>query len=180
MKVQNIFLLAFLAVLLSTCSTTYRISSDYVRGTAFSSFETFQILKHKDGFPNGANPINKQRIDKAIVNEMTALGYKTSAKPDLLVSWFVKVKNVREVDVYRDYYGRWGYFRHAEIHEYQEGTLVIDLIDRVKKEVVWHGKTSGRVWEDMPKVEEKINEAVHAMFNKYAKDAKLDKRYAMN
>lgn len=47
--------------------------------------------------------------------------------------------------------------------------------------VVWYGKTSDQVYEGMPNVERKINDAVNAMFKKYTKDRNRKKhRYAMN
>ena len=180
MNLRNIFLTSLIVILFSACSTSYYIASDYEKGTTFESYKTYKVYNHKDGFPLGANPINKQRIDRAIHNEMDALGYKTSDDPDLLVSWFVMVKNVKSVDVYHDYYRGWGYDRHVSVYEYKEGTLVIDMIDREKQQVVWHGKTSERVYEGMPNVDKKINTAIRAMAKQYVKDAKLDKEYAAN
>ncbi|MFT5168287.1 MAG: hypothetical protein ACI8P3_003528 [Saprospiraceae bacterium] len=178
MKSNNIFLIAAILFLLASCNTSYRISSDYEKGVDFSSFKTYHFLDHEHGFPIGANPINKQRIERAVESELKSLGYETAEKPDLLVAWFVAVRNVRSVDIYRDYYRGWRYIQYATVYEYKEGTLVIDIIDRANKQVIWHGKTSGQVYEDMPDVEGKINEAVKAMIKKYAKDAKLNQDYA--
>lgn len=179
MKFKNIFLLSLLVFLYSNCTMNYWVLSDYEKEVNFSAFKTYKVYNHKDGFPEGANPINKQRIQRAIHKEMTGLGYETSDTPDLLVSWYVKVQDKRVTDVYRDFYHRWDYYS-VNVHEYQEGILVIDLIDRVNQEVVWHGKTSERVYEGMPKVEKKINTAVKAIVKKYAEDVKLNKDYASN
>lgn len=180
MKSQKIFLFGILVFLLSSCSTNYLVKSDYERNVDFSTFKTFQILKQKNGFPVGANPINKQRIDRAILKEMNELNFDTSKNPDILIAWFVKVKEVEEVNVYHDYYDRWNRARWVDVNRYQQGTLIIDIIDPNKKEVVWHGTTSDRIYDDMQDVEEKINEAVNAMFRKFAKDAKLPKTFASN
>lgn len=180
MKIQKMLLLSFVAFLFASCATTYSVTSDYEKGVNFSSYKTFQILKQKKGFPVGANPINKQRIDRAILKEMNEFGFDTSKDPDLLVSWFVKVKTIKEMNVYHDYYGRWRGRNWVEVNEYDEGTLIIDLVDRKSKQVVWHGVTSGRVYENMPDVENEINEAVKALFEKFAKDAKLSRTYASN
>jgi Domain of unknown function (DUF4136) len=103
------------------------------------------------------------------------LGYQKKEEPDLLVSWFVTVKNVTEYDYYYNFYGRWRYPTYQTVYEYQEGTLVVDIINRASNQVVWHGKTSDRVYEGMPDVEKKINSAVNAMFKQYAKDSKWKK-----
>lgn len=179
MKIKNLFFLTALAFLIAGCAT-YTISSDYEKETNFSSFHTYKIMEHDHNFPVGANPINKQRIDRAINKEMTARGYTTADNPDLLVSWFVKVKDVKQVDIYHNHYRQYNNYHHVEVHEYQEGSLVIDLVDRAKNQVVWHGKTTDTVYEGMTNVEEKINEAVSAMFKRYSKDAKVSKGVAFN
>ena len=180
MKFSKEILFGLTFLFFASCATTYQVTSDYERAVNFSAFKTFQILKQKNSFPAGANPINKQRIDRAILKEMNTLNFDTSTNPDLLVAWFVKVKNVKDVNVYHDYYGRWNRRDYVEVNNYQEGTLIIDIIDRAKKQVVWHGTASDRVYDHMPNVEEKINEVVYAMFRKFAKDAKIPRTYAAN
>jgi Domain of unknown function (DUF4136) len=82
---------------------------------------------------------------------------------------------VTEYDYYHDFYGRWRYPAYQTVYEYQEGTLVVDIINRTSNQVLWHGKTSDRVYEGMPDVEKKINKAINAMFKQYAKDSKWKK-----
>ena len=180
MKYQINIIFVIITFLLASCATTYPVVSDYEKAVDFSEFKTFQILKQKNAFPKGANPINQQRIDRAILKEMNDLNFYTSNQPDLLVSWLVKVKTVQDVNVYHDYYGRWRRNNWVEVYNYKEGSLIIDIIDRKNKQVVWHGSTSGRVYEDMPDVEEKINKAVNALLQKFGKDAKLSKSLAVN
>lgn len=172
MKIRVLVLFTFAISLLAACSTTRLLNTNYEKGVDFTAFKTYQLLKHKNDFPFGMNPINRQLIEKAIQKEMTNLGYQVSKEPDLVVAFFVKEKTIREVShYYRGYYGRWGYPSWIEVNEYQEGTLVIDLIDRTKKQVIWHGAAEGRVYDDMKNVEKEINETVEAVFKKYAKDS---------
>jgi len=180
MKFKYVVFLSVLAFLMTSCATTYPIKSDYEKAVDFSDFKTFQIVKQENGFPLGANLINKQRIERAILKEMSVLNFSESTEPDLLLSWFVAVQTVRDVDIYRNYYQRWRSRDWVEIYEYKEGTLVIDLIDKSNNQVVWHGATKGRVYENMPKIEEKINQAVKAILERFAEDAKLNKELAFN
>ncbi len=177
MKVSNSIIIVLILFVLSGCTTNYWVISDYEREVDFNMYKTYEVYNHANGFPKGANPINKQRIERAIKKEMIELGYEASEEPDLLVSWYVTVEDKRVMDVYRDFYHRWAYYA-VNVYEYQEGTLVIDMIDRKKNEVVWHGKTSERVYEGMPNVDKKIKKAVQSMLEKYAKDVKLNKVYA--
>lgn len=182
MKIPEIFFALLTIVLIAACSTTYVIRSDYEKDINYAAFKTYNILNHDHGFPQGANPINKQRIERAIHKEVGALGFEKSEDPDLEVSWFVKVANVKgvDVDMYREYYGQWYLHPYRRVYEYREGTLVVDIIDRANRQVVWHGKTTDRVYENMENLEEKINKAVNAMFVKFAEDAKLGNPIAVH
>ena len=161
--------LAFL--LLGSCSTSIAVRSDFERGTNFQAYHTYQMLKHKDGFPIGINPINRQRLERAIHNEMKALHYTEAANPDLLVAYYVSVEKHR--DYYTDYYGRWRPISRVRVYEYKVGTLVVDLIDAKQNLIVWHGSTSDRIGDEMDNAEEKINPTVAAIFEKYANEANI-------
>jgi len=181
MKIKNTLLSALIIMILSSCGSTYRITSDYERGTNFFNYKTYQILKHKKGFPYGINPINRQRIERAIKREMDDLGYQTSHRPDLVVAYFVKERTVREIDhYYRGYYGRWGFPVWVDIHQHQEGTLIIDLIDRANKQVVWHGAAKGRIHDNMANLEEEINEIVHELLEQFSEDVYESRGIAKN
>jgi len=164
--------LSFLIFGIAACATTTRIASDYERGVDFSKYQTYQLLKHKPDFSYGMNPINQQRIERAIQREMMALGYKVRPNPDLIVACFVKEKLIRQEDhYYQGYYRGWGFPIWVDINHYKEGTLIIDLIDRENKQVVWHGAATERVSDDMRNVEENINKTVQALFEQYYEDS---------
>ncbi len=181
MKIQKILLFSFILILFSNCATTYHITSDYESETVFNNFKSYNYLNHDHNFPLGANLINQQRIEHAIESELGQLGYQKKDNPDLLVSWFITVKSVTRVDYYYDHYSRWRFFAYPSVYKYEEGTLVIDIIDKANNLVVWHGKTSDHVYEGMPNVDKKIKRAVNAIFKQYAKDSKWKKNgFAMN
>lgn len=175
---RNLMLISLISFLFTACAPTYHISSDYERGVDFSAYKTYQMLQHKEEFEAGINPINRQRIERAIQREMDILGYHTATYPDLLVAFFVKTKRVREYDYYRPFYDRWGYPGWTHVYEYEAGTLVIDLIDREKKEVVWHGAASGRIYENMNNIEEEINKVVRQLFERYHEESRRGNPYA--
>jgi hypothetical protein len=145
-------------------------------GIDFSKYSSFQITNHEHGFALGANPINKQRIERAVIKELVSMGYDEKDNADLELAWFVKVNSKEQVSVYRDYYGRWNSSERVDIYQYKQGTLVIDLIDKKTNEVVWHASATDKVYDEMPDVEQKINEAVRDIFKKYRKDIQFKKR----
>ena len=127
------------------------------------------------------NPINQQRIERAIQFEMANLGYEVAQEPDMIIAYFVKEKNIREVNhYYRSYYGRWGFPVWVDVNEYKEGTLIIDLINRENKQVVWHGAAKGSIYDGMSNIEEKINEVVEELFEQFVEDANKSSSIAIN
>lgn len=169
---RNLMILSLILFLYTACAPIYDIRSDYERGVDFRAYQTYQLLQHRDDFEVGTNPINRQRIERAIRREMDMLGYQTAQYPDLLVAFFVKTEQVREYDHYRPYYGAWRYPGWVAVNEYEAGTLVIDLIDRERKLVVWHGVASGRIYDDMVDVEKEINTVVKQLFERYANETR--------
>ncbi len=160
----------FIFFLLS-CGPTYLITSDCEKEIDFSTYHTYKVRQHQKDFRIGINPINQQRIERALNREMKRLQYQVSDNPDLLVSYFVKIERIQEINPYGPYYRQWQYPHWYKVNEYEEGTLVIDLIDPQKNIVVWHGAVSGRVYRNMEKVEEKINRVVKELMDTYAKDS---------
>ena len=171
MKASFYFVFGLFVLILTSCSSV-RVHSDYDRATSFQEYKTYKIVKQSDNFPLGVNAINQQRIETAIKATLTDYDYfYADQTPDLLVSYFVKINTEQAYNTYSTYYsGRWRgvMITDVDVREYQEGTLIIDLIDTKTKQVVWHGTASGTVSENMKNVEQKINEAVAAIFKEYA------------
>lgn len=171
MKIDKVFMLLLVILGIFACGTTSPITSDYAKDADLSVFKTYRLLEHKDGFSYGINPENQQRIEGAIQREMLVLGYKISQDPDLLVAYFVKEKLVQKAETnYQGYYKKWGFPLWENIIEYKEGTLIIDLIDRSNKQIVWHGAFNGKMSDNMANVEEKINTTVQALFEQFNED----------
>lgn len=166
---KNLMLL-LLAIFISSC-TSFKVVSDYDNEINFNNFQTYELLLHKSDFPVEANPINKNRLEKGIHENMAALNFKESENPDLFVTYFVKKENRESDSFYRNYYNRLGNNDQHQIIEYKVGTLVIDFIDAKKKQVVWHGAISRAVNEDMKNAEKRINENVKTMFDKFVKES---------
>jgi len=89
MKNQVYLFFVLLAVIIASCSPI-KVLSDVEEGTNFNAYKTFKLLDQKGAFPADANPINRQRLEKAIINKMKELNYQESENPDLLVTFFVK------------------------------------------------------------------------------------------
>lgn len=143
------WLIVGLGVLLvfASCSST-RVRFDYERGVSFSQFRTFDFYEVPRGVD--ADRLVLKRIDESIARELTAKGLtQTSDNPDLLVAVHTQSKDKINVTnwgySFADYYyfGYWGMGpTQTTVHQYEEGTLVIDLVDNADDELIWRGVAS--------------------------------------
>ena len=177
--------LPLLAILLvvSSCSSV-RVAADYDKNANFGTYKTYAFFK--TGIDKAEiSDLDKRRILRAIEAELLAKGFMKSENPDLLVSLFTKSQ--QRVDVYNNSWGYggwgwggwgpwgggfgpgwgWGWNQQPSISTSTEGTLYIDLIDANKKELVWQGMGTGFLSRNMDKKEERINEFVSKIMEKY-------------
>lgn len=180
------FLPIALIFLLASCSSV-NVSSDFEKGTDFSSFKTYAF--YKKGIDKvEISDIDKRRILRAIEKEMDAKGLVKSENPDLLVSIFTKSRE--KVDVYNNnYYGWYPYyyghgfgpfgmghgFGYTNVSTSTEGTLFIDLIDARKKELAWQGIGTGILIssKNIEKKEARINEFVSKIMTAYPPELEI-------
>jgi hypothetical protein len=165
------------------CADTQRqVRSDYDRTANFSGFRTYDMMPGAGRSPTGGDysTLVAQRIETAIHREMTARGYVRDANPDLLVNFQVTVENVQKVSTvptagppaysyrYGAYRGWPTYSYETWVREYDEGTLLIDLVDARRQQLVWEGAGTGRVTkEKLDNIEATVNAAVAAIFERY-------------
>jgi len=106
----------------------------------------------------------EQRIADAIRQQLLAKGL-TEAKPaDLVVHFHLGAANKNQVTSYPA--GWYGMGTRRVVTHYKEGTLIIDLNDRLAKAMVWHG-----IYRDdeskASKIRDKLPDHVKKLFEKY-------------
>ncbi|GJL59094.1 MAG: hypothetical protein NPIRA03_19510 [Nitrospirales bacterium] len=98
----------------------------------------------------GANHMARQRIQDAVAAELANKGYIEiiAGNSDFYVTYYVgreeriRVENMRG-PLMRPYWGMgMGY---TEVYQYEEGTLIIDLLDGKKQHIIWRGVAKGVV-----------------------------------
>lgn len=177
-------LVALLFVVSAGCATTSprSVRSDYDRNADFSQYRTYGIMPGAGRSQTGGNyqTLLAQRIEAAVSRELEARGYVRAPNPDLLVNFQVTVKNVQEVTqvptagppAYSYRYGVYGgwptYSYETWVRDYDEGTLLIDLVDAGRQQLVWEAAGTGRVTkEKLDNLEATVNAAVAALFARY-------------
>ena len=179
MRSVKIFFSLFSVITLGTiflagCSSI-SVTQDYDPAYDFSKLKTFGFVP----IPKEANidQINANRLGDAIKANLTARGYTLSEQADFGIALHFGKQTKTDIDSYGygyggyGRYGGWGYggTGGVDVHQYDEGTLIIDIIDMSKKELVWRGSGTG-VLSQSPSVEErtaKINDAVTEILGQF-------------
>jgi len=151
---------AFLAaVLVAGCAAPQpEIRSNFDRSVDFSRYHTYNIMPGAGRSADGYETIVGQSVRAAVEQEMESRGYVKADDPDLLVNYSVTVKTVQKVSTvpaagppppyyYRGgYYGTWPAYRYDTwVREYDEGTLLIDVVDARRQQLVWEAAGTGRL-----------------------------------
>lgn len=172
-----------LIVVLSGCSTM-TVNSDY------DPSESFKGLRTYDWIPGGRKPTGDPRIDdntlldtrvrNAVDRELAAKGFRrlTDGQPDFWVVYHVTLDKKTDITTLNSYYGYgpgWGYgygypYRpygwggppETYVYQYEEGTLLLDIVEPETRKLIWRGHATDEVqFSDSPgKREEQVNEAV--------------------
>ena len=184
-KFSRIAMLAVVAVLLASCASKPDIKSDYDHTIDFSQYKTFNFFN-----PMGIENPNYSSVygsifRDAIGKEMESRGYTLSDNPDLLINVSGRLQDKTKVtttsDPYmgggyygyrRGYYDPWGgygYGTQTHVSNYTEGTINVDMVDRVEKRMVWEGVGVGRVDEKKSSEERRQNlySGIQEMFAGY-------------
>ncbi|UCH83948.1 MAG: DUF4136 domain-containing protein [Candidatus Latescibacterota bacterium] len=176
---KTIGLIAVLFALTATgCGGSMDLSSDWDPEADFTNLNTYQFaerVSREDDDPRVYNDITEQRIRNAINTALQARGYElvTTGEPDFKVGWHGSIdKRMNMETVHNDYnYHTTGWVSPHDprapqsktyVNEWEEGTLIIDVIDPKKNELMWRGTGTALVDEDVSaeKDQSNLNDAV--------------------
>jgi len=173
-------LAAMIAVVLAPALLlAQKVSYDFDKNTNFSSYTTYA---HKEGTKVG-QPLIDERIVAAIDNALAAKGLKKGDKPDVFVIYHVAFDKQKDISTFSSGYGGgygpygWGYgggwgggTSTTQVRDILIGTLVIDLADAAKGQMVWRGMATKEGVDVQAKPEKRdknITNAVNKIFKNY-------------
>ena len=154
---KYIFILLAASLSLASCSP-FQIRSDFSETANFMSFKTYKLriddLK--------LNDIDESRVLNELSKQLQAKGLTPGENPDLIINVKANHKEVTDVNSYNPYgmYGwgdpfGWGVgFNRTWTTNYNEGALIIDMIDAKNNKLVWQGIGSG-ISVDSPKAKQR-------------------------
>lgn len=175
---------AYLVASIFVCAvgcTSIDVKTDYDQSTDFSKFKTFAFAGMTDLNQAGvlSNSLIRKRIETAIGQELTKKGLRSvtlAQNPDLLVHYWMGVKDKQVVEATAPamggygWYGRYGYgggYGGVTTYDYQEGTLITDLIESTRKDLVWRATMKADLEDTAADNTELGREAITKAFESY-------------
>ncbi len=176
---KSIFLFLLSGVFLAGCSSVH-VVLDYDRAAEFEHLKTYawqHATQPKSGNPRIDNDLIDVRIRNAVNTTLATKGFRQAprAEADFLVAYFVEYKrriggSAVSFGLGAGSFSRFGGVGYStDISDYEEGVLMIDIIDARNDKVVWRGTGTRVVYEgsDPDKVSKIVNEAVSKILAKF-------------
>jgi hypothetical protein len=165
--------------LTSTLAMAQDVTYDFAKDANFAAFKTYAM---KDGTPVGQQLID-ERIVNAIDDAMKAKGFtKAASNPDVFVVYHVAFDKQKDISTFSSGYGGgygpygWGYgggwaggSTTTSVRDILVGTMVIDMADAKKGQLVWRGMGTKEIdtTAKPDKRDKSIKKAVDKIFKNY-------------
>jgi hypothetical protein len=184
---KNAILFVLAALILGGCSGI-KVVSDFDPSVDFTQYKTYEYYGWIEESDKLLNDLDKRRIEAAFGAEFEARGLKyVESGGDLVVGLFIVTEQKTQTTAtttgmggmggygYGGYYGYgpgWGWGGGMSTttysdYNYVEGTLVCDVYDRAKEQLVWEGIGTGTVDQDPSTRDEGIPKAVAKIMEAY-------------
>jgi hypothetical protein len=167
------------ALALAGCAAQVAVTADYDRSANFAALRTYAWrpgAQQGVSDPRFDNTLLDMRVRAAVDRVLTAKGYQQAAPAttaDFLVGYHAVVRQKATFQTINRWYGYRvggrGGWPQTYVHDYDEGTLLIDIIDPASMDLLWRGTGTGVVdpQASPEKRERRINEAVNAILSKF-------------
>jgi hypothetical protein len=140
-----------IVLLVAGCKIAPPVTTDYDTNYNYQALKTFAWMPIAD--KKELTSLDNRRQAKAIESILGAKGFnliKDSSKADFLLKTRTITDKKTDVEAFVRVWGYHPYFYHHPLgwrhagpmtikREYEVGTLVLDIVDPVKKEVIWQG-----------------------------------------
>lgn len=158
---------AALAILTAGLGFGQKVNVEFDDAVDFKRFTTFAFRDGnvKSKHPQLDNTLTEKKIKNAIIQRLTAKGLReTGEKPDIVVTYRMGSKDRRQTDTYAA--GWRGRGRRRVSYPVTDATLVIDIRDPAKRELIWRAVCRDTA-QDPSKLEDRIHKDVEKAFKDY-------------
>jgi hypothetical protein len=174
--------LAVAAIALAGCASGPDIQADYDKAADFGKYRTYGFVANAGTDTGDFKSLATQMLQSSASRQMEQRGYTRAENPDLVINFKGKLEEKTDIEsVPAPHYGPgWGYggwygapyggWGGTEVttRRYNVGTLVMDVVDRDKRQVVFQGGISDVVTKEMQQNREAtISKAVEHLFSQY-------------
>lgn len=140
-------LMAALFFMLANCGSSIKVRYDYDTEENFERFKSFDFMQIS--YRQNVDREVLKKIKSEITTNLKSKGFSQETEnPDLLIAVHPSVKEGINVSdwgygyaPYSSYwrgYGYWGGGR-IDVYTFEEGTLVIDVVDPKEEQMIWRG-----------------------------------------
>jgi hypothetical protein len=143
LKLGIIVGLVILALLFFGCASSVEVTSDYDNQYDFGKLRTFGFLPIPESA--GLNQLDADRVSDAVTAELTPKGYGFSRDADFAVVMHFGKHERTDIESWGY---SWGGAAGVDLYQYQEGTLVLDLVDMETRQLIWRGSGTGVLSSD--------------------------------
>jgi hypothetical protein len=163
------------AVVLTACAPALSTGVNTAPDLKPAAYRTF-TWDLPDQFPTGDprldnNPFFMRELQNAVALQLQGVGLReASGAADLTVHFHATVRN--RVEVFESDQ-RAGYDQpgsHAQIHEYEEGTILVDVAERTSRKMIWRGwmqtDVSGTI-ADNAELTNRVRRGMTELFKKF-------------
>ncbi len=175
-------LMAAIGLAVSGC-VGFQVTQDYDPATDFSGYRGWYWLPPSpSGDRRVDNDLVDARIRRAVESALSARGFRKTSKGegDFAVGYHVLIEGKIDVRTVNNYYGYgpgWGRYggrvgsgyTETYVDQYEQGTLIIDVVDTGSRKLAWRGSTSARVQQTAEGEDraERVHEAVDAILAEF-------------
>jgi hypothetical protein len=174
MNVQrSIFASVGIALLIATASFAEQVKTDYDHSADFSQYKTYSWEKVQT-----QDPLWVDRIKDAVNAALVAKGWtQVQSGGQVAIVAMEMTKNQQTVNTFYDGFGGgWGWRRFGgggfgeattTTDNYKVGTLVVDLFDANRKNLIWRGSASDTLSDKSEKNIKNLDKGVQKMFGHF-------------
>lgn len=173
--------LLILTALSAACSSGPRIITNSAPDFSVANYRTFGFFQPLGTDRGNVQSLESKQLIASTTRELEMAGLRRDdSSPDLLVNFVLSTRETLQsrpsssVGVHHGMgrYGTWGGYSMSmsttEVVQRTEGTLGVDLVDRVRNQLVWEGAATARVTDQMRQNRDQVlDSAIADIFAKF-------------
>ncbi len=179
MSIRSFITLSVAAAMVAGCGASVEYNSDYDPTADFSNIQTYQWAQRTptgDDDPRVYNDITMRKIKYAVDQALQAKGMRmVSNNPDVYVAWHGAINGKMSLQTVSSNYGYgYGWYGYGGmgmgtsttyVNEWDEGTVLVDIIEGRKKELIWRGSAQAELKkrQDPQEGQDYLNDVVTKM-----------------